>query len=591
MKGLLPWLRARLAAPSAARWAALIAVLLTAPSLASGLLLDDHVHRIGFDARLRLPGMSASPFEAFTFVPGDAAARAIMMDRAHSPWWSSPDLKMAFFRPLSSLSHWLDHRLFPGSPAIMHAENLLWLAALVIAVGALYRRLVEPAWAAGLATLLFAIDDAHGLPAGWIANRNGLMAATFGACAILAHDRLRRDGWRAGAVVGPLFFTLALLCAEGGVAAGGYLFAHAVFLEKGTWQKRALALVPYAIVALIYRVIEHRLGYGVRGSMLYVDPGESPIRFLGAVVERTPILLAAQLGAPSADFAPLAGPFGIPLAVLTAGLVGFAGWALAPRLRRDPVARFFAAGLVLSALPACATIPNDRLLLLPGIGGMALVAGLLQERADGVAVRRQLGPPARALAAAWVAIHGVIAPLHLPIRALAPRLIARAIERAAEGAPRDEALRGQTLVVASAPDLMVAIYVPVLMASHERPLPAYYRCLGVSVGAVSVTRPDDRTLVLRPEGGYLGTVMEGLVRSEDRPFHVGDRVHLTGLDVEVTGVTGGRPTEVVYRFGVPLEDPSLRWIAWRKKSFEPFSPPPVGGEATIPATSVLDLFL
>ena len=43
----------------------------------------------------------------------------------------------------------------------------------------------------------------------------------------------------------------------------------------------------------------------------------------------------------------------------------------------------------------------------------------------------------------------------------------------------------------------------------------------------------------------------------------------------------GRPAEAAFRFDKPLEDPSLRWLAWTEHWYQPFTPPPVGTEITI----------
>jgi len=61
-------------------------------------------------------------------------------------------------------------------------------------------------------------------------------------------------------------------------------------------------------------------------------------------------------------------------------------------------------------------------------------------------------------------------------------------------------------------------------------------------------------------------------------MHRGQRVDLARVSVEVTGVDKtGLPTEAVFRFSVPLEDPSLRWVrfVW-KKEYVPFEVPGVG---------------
>ena len=73
--------------------------------------------------------------------------------------------------------------------------------------------------AAALAALLYVIDDARGMPVGFIANRNALLATVFGVLSLIAHDRWRRDGWHSVVVVVPFCLLLALLSAEAGTGA------------------------------------------------------------------------------------------------------------------------------------------------------------------------------------------------------------------------------------------------------------------------------------------------------------------------------------------------------------------------------------
>src|SRR5208337_4627783 len=47
------------------------------------------------------------------------------------PWWTSDKLKLSLCRPVAALTHWLDYRLYPDSPALMHAHNIVWFAAVV----------------------------------------------------------------------------------------------------------------------------------------------------------------------------------------------------------------------------------------------------------------------------------------------------------------------------------------------------------------------------------------------------------------------------------------------------------------------------
>jgi hypothetical protein len=48
-------------------------------------------------------------------------------------------------------------------------------------------------------------------------------------------------------MLGPLALLLGLLSNEGAVAACTYLFAYALFIDKGTPRKRALSLAPHVV--------------------------------------------------------------------------------------------------------------------------------------------------------------------------------------------------------------------------------------------------------------------------------------------------------------------------------------------------------
>jgi hypothetical protein len=94
---------------------------------------------------------------------------------------------------------------------------------------------------------------------------------------------------------------------------------------------------------------------------------------------------------------------------------------------------------------------------------------------------------------------------------------------------------------------------------------------------VTIRRPDQGTLIVRPDGGYLRWALDRVFRGERRPMALGHRVSLTGMTAEVTELTpDGRPAEVAFHFAVPLEDDSLIWLCDRGGTFEPIQPPAIG---------------
>jgi hypothetical protein len=167
---------------------AIVAIILTLPSLKMGLIADDYHHKLlmsGSKGPIRLLN---SPIDMFRFFDGDPKHTFQLKDYGFLTWWTYEKIKGAFWKPLASITHWLDYIVWPNSLAMMHLHSLLWYGALVMAAAFLYRRFITIAWMAGLAALLYAIDDTHGMPAGFTSNRNALMATFFGVLAIIAYD-------------------------------------------------------------------------------------------------------------------------------------------------------------------------------------------------------------------------------------------------------------------------------------------------------------------------------------------------------------------------------------------------------------------
>jgi hypothetical protein len=85
---------------------------------------DDYMQRARVDPRLGAPGFACAPLDLFTFVSGEPSQRAVLLEEGVFGWWMAPDFRMSFWRPLSSLTHVLDHRLWPYATL-----SVAWLAA------------------------------------------------------------------------------------------------------------------------------------------------------------------------------------------------------------------------------------------------------------------------------------------------------------------------------------------------------------------------------------------------------------------------------------------------------------------------------
>jgi hypothetical protein len=567
----------------------LLALLLVSPCLSVKMVCDDYILLARVDPRAHVPGCTYAPLDLFALISGDPLQRAALMQEGVMAWWAAPDLRGSFWRPLSSLTHVVDFLARPRSALVAHAHSMLWFAALLAVVGGLYRRFHVP-WVAHLALLLYALDDAHGLLLSWIANRNALVAATFAFAALLAHDRARRDTWQPGTWLAPMLFGAALLSGEAALAVTGYLVAHALFIDQGPLVRRLSRLWPYAILASAWLAAYRALGYGARGLGLYDDPTDGLVRYLGVLVERLPVLLAAQLGFAPSDLWPHV-PRTAQLAIsgVTLATLVAVALVLGPVLRREPVCRFWAVGAVLSLPPMCATFPSDRLLAFAGVGAMAAIAMLMAEALQrdtpavlgrGACVARRIVLPLLVLA------HLVMAPLLLPFRALTMALLGGMIQDVDNSIPKGDSIREKTLVIVNSRADFFVLYVPVQRAVLGVPRPRGMRILSSGLAAVHVSRLDARTLRVRPAKGFLRAGGERLVRGLSRPFHAGDKVALPDVRVRVNEVTAdGRPAEADFFFNVPLEDASLLWMQWRRDALSPYSPPAVGESHVLPPIS------
>jgi hypothetical protein len=588
---ILRWLTEKLAHPRAPWVIAALGLALNATALGLGLTFDDHMHAVALRPDLHSPGIERAPWDLFAFAK-DPATNRLLMEEGVFPWWTDSALVISFMRPLASLSHWLDHELWPHSYALMHAHSLLWFGLLLAALWRVYRSVLGAGAVAALALLAYALDDARSYPVAWIANRNALMALTAGFLSLYAHHRWRSgDGGRWG-LAAVLLLALGLASGEPGLSVVGYLAAYALCLDRGTWTQRALSLLPYAALVIAWRVLYNKLGYGALYSGMYLDPGREPLTFFEALVERLPILMLSQFALPIADLwdaYPLMAPWVQPVVYCFAlTVLGGLGWLFWPLLRRDPRARFFLIGALIAAIPACAVYVEDRVLTASSLGGAALIAMYLSSIAHGETMRpRWLAASA---GFALLAIHLVIAPLILPPRILAIDSLEHLLE--SESVPHGPAMRDKTVVLLNPPIDVFATYLPPSWLTRGSSVPGSFRWFASGESALHLTRVDANSLQVTPEGGFLATSSQRMFRRSERPMQVGQRVQLSDMSAEVSALTpDGRPASALVRFDRPLDSDNFVWMLWDVKAYRQVTLPEVGESMDVPAADLKALLL
>jgi hypothetical protein len=537
-----------------------IALLLTLPSLRIGLQTDDHVANAAVAARL-----NQNPFTAFGMEPHPGFDRS----SGYLAWWSSPQLRIQFMRPLAALSH-IDMFLGPRAAWLMHGINALLYVAIGLIAYQLYRQLLPSLpRVAALASLLFAIDDGHASAVGWISARNSLLYTLFALAALLLQHRSRATpGLRPASAA---LTALALLSGEGGSAIVAYLIAYEVAFERGTLRERISRLWLHGCVVSVWLVAYIAGGYGVRGASFYRELSE-PIRTLGAGLAELPYWLFGLLG-PSAIGAASLLPRGIPN--LVAALLCLLLLAAVSRAPRTPENRFFALGALLCLPPLFTTVPQDRVLMLASFGAAGLIASFISSAAD--ATSRYV----RSVRWVLIAIHGVLAPLAFvlqldqfaPIEAGANAVVAAIPERAP----------AQVILVNTPVELLTIYAHAILREQPARTPPEVLQQLYAGGSPLTATRIDEHTLELRAERGWGANIFErifGRVEYMPRP---GDRLQLDRLEVAVQeSNAAGYPVRVQFRFASPLESPERLFLAWQGSSPKPWQPPAVGQQALLP---------
>lgn len=571
-------------------WLASCAVVLSSSSLFMGFFLDDHVGRYIYSD---LPG-AKHLFDLYAggygLANGNPSDTHWQIEHGWAPWWTYDHLLIRLMRPLGVLFHQLDFQLWPQAAWVMHLHSLLWLALLVLATTRLFRTLMGPV-VGGMAALLFAFDHTHGFVAGYICNRHTLITALLGVLCLTEHVRARERGSLPLQLAAYVLYAVALASGESTIAITGYLFAHALCVERGPLLRRALACAPYLVITVVWRALYTRAGLGGLGSGLYIDPGRDPVAYVLALLERAPVLVLGQFLAPPAEFYsvwPPAWAHGMLIfAALFSGALCLGLW---PLLRRDGKAWFWLLGALVSLVPAASTYPHNRQLLFTSFGAMGLLAQLWQlhsvELRNSSYERQGVLKFSRELSGLLLFSHMIVSPLVMPITTYGIAVTAP-LSRGA--AAVDDDIADHDAVFVTAPDYFAVKLVQLFRRLEHKPLPRRFRALSFGPEHVTVQRTAANVLELEYAEGILSTPFTELYRDRRIPMHLGERIELEGMLIEVIALTSdGRAQKARFTFDMPLEDKQFKFYYWTDGHFAKLTPPAIGARQSLPP-AVLEL--
>lgn len=532
--------------------------LCTLLAVTTGPSLDDYVHR-EFTA-------NGAWFTLYDFFDSQDPSSGRLL--GHMPWWAAPDFGLRFFRPSSSFLLAVDHHLLDGGGVLSHLHGLFWYAVLLVIAGRLLRRLVGPT-GAGLATAHYAIANWHTFPLAFIAARHVHITAVFALLtfeltlrAVEEDSRLR---WFA------LFaFGLALLAGESALLVLPVLFASC--LARHGIRKTTHATAPLLVSAFVYVIAYAALGYGAKGSGLYLSPG-SP-EFFSQLPVRWLTLVADLLGSIANDAALLGASlqqcvWGLLSLLATTALLLF---GIRPTFRQGlpagaaPAIELMAliGGALVSLIAASAAMPGGRSLVVVGVATSALFGSTAAFCSTNWHTLTRLRKSALC---GWLLVFGLGA--HPLFRTLLPLDLRRLGEQSlVEARLLSERCADRTVFALGTPTPNV-YYFPYALDALGLDSPRAIHVLSMAPGEHDLSQrgPDDYRLTIN--GDFFASPWSLLHRGTS--LHVGESAQL--LDAEVH-LTDTEPTTLDIRLTEPgqvcwattldgrlqLFDPPRRWV-------------------------------
>lgn len=560
------------------------AVLVALPSLGFGFFIDDYMHLLTVEGKR--PEMR--PWDVYRFTPGNAPELQPLLDSGPLPWYTLPNLKLRFCRPLSCATMALDFALFGHHAAGYHLHSLLWYLALT-ASGMLLLRRSLPGALGVLTLLLFAVDEGHVLPVHWWSNRHAMVAATPALLGLVAHLRWREEGWKPGLPLSLLGYALGLLSGETALSVMAYLAAYELFAGPGSFRRRAACVLPGSLLAALYLAAYKVLGFGVYGSGIYIDPIAEPVAYLRGAPARFLALAAAQVFSLPSEAATFVKGAYYPLAL--AGILSMVVIAVILRRLRPALSleerrglRWLLPGAMIATLPALATFPSGRLLLVPSLGAGAAVAVIIRhawrQRRGLTAYSRVAG----ALGMVFVVIHLLLTPFAFVLSPFVVRHMDGVMREIAFKAEVDESrISEQEVLVINAADPATGLYPVILRRCLDYPAPKAWRALTMAPHEFRITRTRRNRLEIEViDGELLVSEPEQLLRSVAFPVRPGDCVAMAGLTVTVLVCGEQGPTRLALDFPAPLEDPQYCFLVWRGRALRRFTIPAEGNSMVLP---------
>lgn len=553
-------------------YVALLGFVLVLSSLGNGLQsFDDVPQRDFIVAKLRGDEWVKNRpwYDIYNLVSGDWAAASRARYAWATPWWTWPGLKIRFFRPVAAATLYVDHAFFAKHLWLAHLQSALWYLLACWLVCRLTLQLSRVSSAAALGALLFAVDDAHASPVGWLAGRNAIIGVACFAGALSLYvtasrrEKLRWTFFAAAALLA------GLLAAENVSSTLMYFVAYTWLLDRRPIRQKWLAPVVIVVASGFWLVVHRLLGFGSFGSGAYLDPIRDGAAFWRALPGRVWSLLELQFAPPWALW-----PY-VPGRVLVYAwaaeyfiVLPSLAWFLL-RTRNREIAFWVIAGVV-GLVPLAASAPHERLLTHVGIAWWMVLAHMV------VACVQPSTPVARLKKSMLRVLAGAVVLLYVVSSAGALAAGAHSHEEARDIDTRaldsNPGWWTREVIAINVPSMFVLMQVVWQRARSNLPPIRSLTTLGATDREVEVTRIDERTLELFTRGGFLLDVFSSFWRGPAVPLRPDEITLVHDYAVTVSSVTrDGRPQRIRVRFDRSIDDAGFYFVNWVDNQLKPFA--------------------
>jgi len=183
-----------------------------------------------------------------------------------------------FYRPLSSLSYWIDFKIWGLNPAAFHLTNILIHITNVILLFLILLNLGLNRLASSVGAVLFSVFPLHFENVSWISGRTDLLSFLFVGISVLFFVRfLKRNRW-APLLFSTFFYFLSLLAKENAIFLPAIYFLI-LYMRKSRLREWLLPMVPFAAGFGFWFVLRAI----VLSSTVFQSSGRSVFDFLASL--------------------------------------------------------------------------------------------------------------------------------------------------------------------------------------------------------------------------------------------------------------------------------------------------------------------